>query len=216
LGILVCPCTSVRKTDWDLSNETTIQKVESRLRYPVFVKPPGMGSSIGISRVENRENLAYGLNRAFQYAGKAVVEQGIVAREFAVGVIGNQVPVVSGPGEFMLNDTFYDYEAKFGESSLDDLVPAPIPAAQRTALQKFALSVYRRLSLNGMARIDCFLTENNEILLNEINTVPGLSAPAVFIRQWEATGLAPGELFHRIVRYGIEYCNADTRSRNLQ
>lgn len=203
LGIPVCPHRSVRREAWDAGEAAVARELEAELAYPLFIKPPCLGSSIGVTKATDRATLLGGLRTAFGYSDKALVEQGVAAREFAVGVIGNTEPVVSEPGEFMLNDSFFDYEAKFGPESLDDLVPAPLEPTERERLRCFAKDAYQRLGLNGMARIDCFLT-GGRLLLNEINTVPGMSAPAVFMRQWQASGMEPGELFDRVVRYGLE------------
>jgi len=189
LGILTTEFLSFSKVEWDLSSDRIINNIENKFTYPIFVKPPNLGSSIGISKVKNKEDLFSAILRVFKYSSKVLIENYIDGKEYGIGVIGHKELIVSIPCEFPESDNgdFFSYNEKYGINAKDEIIPPRIDDTTIKKLQNFALLVFRKFNLSGMARIDCFI-KNNIIYLNEINTVPGFGGNSVFNRIWNASG----------------------------
>ena len=179
-----------------------------QLPYPLFVKPANMGSSVGVSRVADRGQLLAALAAAFALDTKVIIERGLTrAREIELGILGNDNPVASIPGEIVVDhpDGFYSYDAKYIDADgARLLVPAPLSAAQVAALQQLAVQAYRTLDCAGMARVDLFLSENGEPFLNEVNTIPGFTSISMYPRLWQASGVNATELVSRLLHLGMQ------------
>ncbi len=168
---------------------------------PVFVKPANLGSSVAVTKVKRAADLGGALDLAFAYDRKALVEAAIEAREIEVAVLGNDRPEASLPGEIVPDREFYDYESKYSvESRTRLLIPAPLDAAAVAEVRRLGLAAFRAVDASGYARVDCFLDRRTgQILLNEINTIPGFTSISMFPKMWEATGLAYPDLLARLV-----------------
>ncbi len=175
------------------------------LGLPIFVKPARLGSSVGISKVNEPEHLDAAVERALSHDRKVVVERGIDAREIEVAVLGNSEPRAAVPGEVIPGHEFYDYEDKYLDDSCRLLAPAPLDHHVSRNVAKLALSAYRTLGCEGMARVDLFLERPTDTLwINEINTIPGFTAISMFPRLWGLTGLSYPELLDELVRLAFE------------
>jgi len=182
-----------------------ITEIEAKLGYPCFVKPANLGSSVGISKAANAAQLAEALLLAAQYDRKIIVEQGVSAREIEVSVLGNDEPEVSLPGEIIPCNEFYDYRAKYIDDRSALLIPAELTAEQTAKIQELARAAYKAVDCSGLSRIDFFITKDSgEILINEINTLPGFTAISMFPKLWEHSGLPLDELTARLVRLALE------------
>ena len=210
-GLPVLPYVALLRRDWQAQREAVVEQIEAELHYPVFVKPANLGSSVGISKVHRREELAPALDLAASYDRKLVVEQGIPAREIEVSVLGNDEVEASAPGEVVPSNEWYDYAAKYldGESAI--LIPAPIPAETAAAVQRLAVAAFRAVDGSGLSRVDFLLDrETGELWLNEVNTLPGFTPISMYAKMWAASGVGYGELCRRLVRLALER-HADRR-----
>ncbi|KGQ22279.1 D-alanine--D-alanine ligase family protein [Thermus filiformis] len=169
---------------------------------PYFVKPATTGSSLGVSRVEERGALLEALEHAFRYAKKVVVEKALPVRELEVALLGNLEAEASVVGEVRYQAPFYDYETKYTPGRAELLIPAPLDPGTQETVQELAKKVYRVLGLRGMARVDFFLSEG-EVYLNEVNTIPGFTPTSMYPRLWEASGLPYPELLRRLVELAL-------------
>jgi len=172
----------------------------------MFIKPARLGSSIGISKAYNLKELAAGVEKAFLYDTKLLIEEGIESpREFAIGVMGRKDKIETGViGEFQsFKKEFFDYEAKYGTGSLDGIVPAQIDIELEKKLKEMALLTFKYLELTGFARVDCFY-DGKEIYMNEVNTIPGLETHGTFTKTWAAAGLSRTEFIDRVIEIAIE------------
>lgn len=189
-------------------------EIVDELGLPFFVKPANAGSSVGISRVASEDDFQPALDDAFGHDNKILLEEAIVGREIECAVIGNEEPMASITGEIATEDTFYSYDAKYlNETGTTLTIPADIPEATSDAVRDLAIDVYQVLCCEGMARVDFFLRENGEVLINEINTIPGFTERSMFPVLWEHTGLSQPELVDRLVQLAIE---RHERDKNLK
>ncbi|HEX7082642.1 MAG TPA: D-alanine--D-alanine ligase family protein [Gaiellaceae bacterium] len=173
--------------------------------YPCFVKPARLGSSVGITKAHDDEELARGVALAFEHDEKVLVEQLVEGVEVEVGVLGNRTPVASLPGEIVVShNEWYDYEAKYDEGEMDLVVPARISPEQVERAQELAVRAFVATECEGMARADLFVRSDGEVLVNELNTIPGFTATSVYTRLFEASGLAYPELLDRLVELALE------------
>ncbi len=202
-GIKVVDYLSFYVHEWKKGKQACLEKIEKKLGYPCFVKPAGQGSSIGISRADNKEELVSSISAAAVYDSKLLCEPAISGMEYSVGVIGNANPKASVPAEISLWKDFFDYPAKYGPNAVDDIIPAPLGPGLTRKLQQTALKTYEVMGLSGMARVDSFI-ENGQVLVNEINTIPGMGGNSLFHRMWEKTGVSPPRLFERLIKYACE------------
>jgi len=178
---------------------------DAGLTYPVFVKPANMGSSIGVTKAGDADELADAVALAAAYDEWIVVEQALDGREIEVGVLGNAQPRTSVPGEVVSSHEFYDYEDKYIDGTCDLLVPAPLDDAAATQVRDLAVEAYRVLRCDGLARVDFFYEEGGRgFLVNEVNTIPGFTPTSMYPRLWEATGMAYPDLIDELVRLAIE------------
>ncbi len=182
-----------------------IEEIEKRLKFPLFVKPANMGSSVGISRVMNPDELYPAIDLAFEYDTKVVVEQEIPGREIECSILGNETPIASVPGEIVTKDGFYSYDSKYVEEDGAVLIiPADIEPETIEKIQITALRAFERLECSGMARVDMFLTDHSEIYVNEINSIPGFTTISMYPKLWEASGISYSDLIDRLIILAIE------------
>jgi D-alanine-D-alanine ligase len=204
-GLPQAPYLVVPERDWRADPDRVAAEVEGRLAYPVFTKPARLGSSIGISKVKIPDGLAAGLADAFAHDTKALVEQGVVARELECGVLGNDAPEASVVGEVVPGHEFYDFEAKYLDESLKLEIPAPVPGAVRDRVRELSLRAFQALDCEGFARVDFFYEEaTGRVLLNEVNTIPGFTPKSMFPMLWGASGLSYPDLVARLVDLAVE------------
>jgi D-alanine-D-alanine ligase len=173
--------------------------------YPVFVKPARLGSSVGISKAHDETELAAAVALAFEHDEKVLVEEFVDGIEVEVGVLGNRRPEASLPGEIVVsNNEWYDYEAKYEEGEMELLVPARISADQAARAQELAVNAFAATECEGMARVDMFVRNDGEVLVNELNTIPGFTQTSVYAKLFEASGIAYPALLDRLVDLALE------------
>lgn len=184
--------------------EAKVAEVEAKLTYPVFVKPANMGSSVGISKATDQASLREALDLAFRYDSRVLVEQGVVAREIEVGLLGNSDVKTTEAGEVVKDVDFYDYEAKYIDNKITMAIPADIPAAVMDQMRDYAAQAFRAIGGCGLSRCDFFLTADGSIYLNELNTMPGFTQFSMFPLLWDNMGLRYPDLIEELVRLGQE------------
>jgi D-alanine-D-alanine ligase len=204
-GVPQAPYLTVAERAWRADPGRVAAEVAERLAYPVFTKPARLGSSIGISKVKTPAELRAGLGAAFAHDAKALVEQGVAARELECGVLGNHAPEASVVGEVIPGREFYDFEAKYLDESLKLEIPAQVPDAVRARVRELSLRAFQALGCEGFARVDFFYEEaTGRVLLNEVNTIPGFTPKSMFPMLWAASGLPYPELVARLVDLAVE------------
>jgi D-alanine-D-alanine ligase len=180
-------------------------EIETTLGYPCFVKPANLGSSVGIAKVRSRSELEAALESAASYDRRIIVEAGVNAREIECAVLGNDDPQGSAIGEITFQSDFYDYETKYTEGLAQLHIPAPIPEPIAATVREMAIRAFLAVDGAGLARVDFFYVEaTGEVLINEINTLPGFTATSMYPQLWAATGTPFPELVHRLVRLALE------------
>ena len=184
--------------------EEKIAEIEKKLTYPIFTKPSNMGSSVGISKSENQEELRAALDLAFKYDSRVLVEQGVNAREIEVGLLGNYDVKSTLPGEVVKDVAFYDYEAKYIDNKITMDIPAKISDEVISVMRTNAETAFRALGGQGLARCDFFYTEEGDIFLNELNTMPGFTQWSMYPLLWENMGLPYSELIEKLVNLAEE------------
>ncbi|MDP4125965.1 MAG: D-alanine--D-alanine ligase family protein [Bacillota bacterium] len=184
--------------------ESSLNLIEEKIGYPCFVKPANMGSSVGISKAHNRQELQEALNVAAKFDRKIVVEETINGREIEVSVLGNDTPQASVPGEILPAQEFYTYESKYSDIGSSLLIPAPFEESVVTSLQEMAIKAFQAVEACGLSRVDFFVTTQNEIVINEINTLPGFTQISMYPKLWEASGIPYSELINRLISLGFE------------
>lgn len=182
-----------------------VEKICKRLAFPVFVKPANSGSSVGISKAKNCEELKAALELAGQFDRKILVERGVAGREFECAVLGNAQPAASLPCEILPSRDFYDYEDKYLLGKSRYVLPAELTPEQTREIQRLAIACYQAVECEGMARVDFFLEEaTGKLLINEINTIPGFVSISMYPKMWEASGLPYPKLIDRLIELAIE------------
>jgi D-alanine-D-alanine ligase len=194
---------AVAERDWEQRREAVLDALRG-LGLPVFVKPARLGSSVGISKVSEPGELVPAIEDALAHDPVAIVEAAAVGIEVECSVIGNDEPVVSEPGQVIAQAEWYDYESKYTEGGMELVVPAPISPPQHERVRRIAQEAFLRSSCAGLARVDFFVTNEGQVLLNELNTIPGFTSTSVFARLFEASGVPYEELLDRLLGYAIE------------
>jgi D-alanine-D-alanine ligase len=207
----------LKRKAWDADPGKVMDRVEEALDYPMFTKPANLGSSVGISKCDNRSELAAGLAEAAKYDRKLIVEAAVpAAREIEVSVLGNDEPIASLPGEVIPSREFYSYESKYfdaGEDASELLIPAPLSPEMTERVRELAVGVYMAIDCAGMARVDFLLSgETGELYVNEVNTIPGFTSISMYPKLWEATGIPYPELIDRLIELAIERYQDKARS----
>lgn len=204
-GLPVVPWALVKAGEWQAEPARVIRRIARHLHHPLFVKPANLGSSVGISKVHNRAELAAAIDLAARYDRRIVVEQGIDAREFECSVLGNDEARASLPGEVISGREFYDYAAKYLEEGSRTLIPAPLNATRIRTLQKLAVEAFHAIDCAGMARVDFFMDRaSGAFYVNEINTIPGFTSISMYPKLWEATGLPLPDLLDQLIALALE------------
>lgn len=184
--------------------EVSFDDIEAAIGLPFFVKPANAGSSIGISKVKNRSEFAEKVTLAFQYDRKILVEACIVGREIECAVLGNEKPVTSLPGEIIPAHEFHSYEEKYLNNGAIFKYPAELKPAEISAIQAMAVKTYQVLCCEGMGRVDMFLKPDGQVVVNEINTIPGFTQTSMYPKMWEASGLGLSDLIDQLIVLAIE------------
>jgi len=186
--------------------ETVIRKAEEMSDYPLFTKPANLGSSVGVSKCNNRSDLQEGLFEAAAYDRRVLIQHGVKnVREIEVSVLGNDDPQASVPGEVEPSREFYSYESKYVDGTSGLLIPAPLPAETIELIQEIAVRAYKAIDCAGLARVDFMIDKDtNAIYLNEVNTIPGFTKISMYPKLWEATGLPYGKLVDRLIELALE------------
>jgi len=208
-GLPIVPHITVMRRDWLSDPKTMTSRVATELRYPVFVKPANLGSSVGISRATSDETFSQAMELALRFDKKIVVEAGVPnAREIECAVLGNDEPEASVPGEIIVThrDGFYSYTAKYIDADgATTRIPADLPAALIEKVQRLSVDAFRALELSGMSRVDFFVDgKTNALFLNEVNTIPGFTSISMYPKMWEASGLAYPALLDRLLTLALE------------
>jgi D-alanine-D-alanine ligase len=178
--------------------------IKKALGLPLFVKPANLGSSVGISKVNNRQELIAAVKKALRFDNKILIEEFIQGREIECSVLGNDDPIVSLPGEIVTGHDFYSYDAKYIDDQGAHLeIPAKLPKAIVKNVQEIAIETYKALCCEGMARVDFFLKANGKVLVNEINTIPGFTQISMYPKMWEASGIPYTKLIDRLIQLAL-------------
>lgn len=188
--------------------------VVKRLGLPFFIKPANLGSSVGISKVQNQEEFDKAIQWAFEYDHKIIIEECIIGREIECSVLGNDKPIASLPGELIPDPKhgFYSYEAKYlDENGARFEIPAKLDEKTIKSIQKLAIQTFKTLCCNGMARVDFFLTPEGRVFINESNTIPGFTCISMYPKMWEASGVSYAELIEKLITLAIEKFESDQK-----
>ena len=212
---LIAATTGVRQANWLTLTRRSYrkdaaamcEKIKKTLDYPVFIKPCSTGSSVGVSKVKNDEQLLEALENAFKYDKKILAEEFINGREVEVAVLGNEDAVAATAGEIDAGAEFYDYETKYVTSTSRPYIPARISEKANAEVRKYAVKIFRALGCAGLSRVDFFVTrDTEEIIFNEINTLPGFTSISMYPKMWAADGLPFNELIDRVINFALEEC----------
>ena len=209
-GIPIVKHVTLLRGAWEKDPKKVQKLVESKLTYPVFVKPANLGSSVGISKAHNRKELGPAIEEAAKFDRKIVIEQGVggkkeKAREIECSVLGNDEPVASVPGEIVPGKEFYDYTAKYVDEGSQLIIPAKLTKAETKRVQQLAVTAFQAVDCSGLARVDFLMDpKTGKIFLNEINTMPGFTSISMYPKLWAASGLAYADLIDRLIQLGIE------------
>lgn len=190
--------------DWNKNRERVLANVEE-LGYPSFVKPANLGSSVGVSKARNREELVAAIEEALRFDRKVIVEEFVDAREIEVSVLGNDEPRASVPGEIVSSNEFYDYKAKYVDGKSVMVIPAEIPPETAEAVRTMAVQAFRAIDNSGLCRADFFLRRGDgKLFINEVNTMPGFTPFSMYPLMWKETGVSYRELLDELIRLAIE------------
>ncbi|MBI4592689.1 MAG: D-alanine--D-alanine ligase [Candidatus Rokubacteria bacterium] len=193
----------VMRREWRADAAGVARRIADGIGFPCFVKPSNLGSSVGISQVKEPGALPAALDEAARHDRKILVERAARGREIEVGVLGNDEPVASLPGEVRYGGEWYDYATKYAEGQAQLVVPAPVPPEVTRRVQELGIAAFKAIDCAGMARVDFFL-EGDRLLVNEINTIPGFTATSAYARMWEASGLDYVRLVDRLLQLALE------------
>ena len=200
-GISVAKWVTVRQHNPDIDYNETVD----RLGQELFIKPANLGSSVGVSYSDNKASFEQGLNAALKYDPKVIIEEKIAGREIECAVLGNHNPQASIPGEIVPKKDFYSYESKYlDEKGAELLIPAPLSSEERDRVKALALKTYIALECRGMTRVDMFMTKSGQLIINEVNTIPGFTNISMYPKLWEASGLTQTKLMTKLIELAIE------------
>jgi D-alanine-D-alanine ligase len=205
-GLLVPDWVVVRRAEWHAGATAIMERIAADLGFPLFVKPANLGSSVGISKVRDHGGLGAAIVHALEYDRKVVVERAVPdAREIECGILGNDAPEASVPGEIVSSREFYDYEAKYLDGQSRTVVPAPLDPSMADDVQRQALAAFRAIDGAGLARVDFLLSRSSgELFANEINTLPGFTTISMYSKLWAASGVDPAALIDRLIALALE------------
>lgn len=207
-GIKQAEYVVVNAHEYTKNKEEILKNIEGKLGYSVFIKPSNSGSSVGISKAHNREELEKGLEVALKFDRKILVEETINAREIEVAVLGNDEPVAAIPGEVIPANEFYDYEAKYSNAESRLLIPAALSEEKLEMVKEEAIKIYKILDCAGMSRVDFLVDKKTEeIYLNEVNTLPGFTKISMYPKMWQASGKTYSQLITELIELAVERNN---------
>jgi D-alanine-D-alanine ligase len=213
-GIPVVPFLAIRRSEWQHEREAVLRRIRKKFRFPIFIKPATLGSSVGMTRAKTPENLAAGMDLAAEFALKIIVERCVTAREIEVSVLGNDDVRASIPGEIVPHREFYDYTAKYLEQGTRLVIPAPLTKKQVATFQDLAVRAFRAIEGTGMSRCDFFFERRtNKIFVNELNTIPGFTAISMYPKLWEASGLPYPKLIDQLIELALELHREKARTK---
>ena len=202
-GLAQTPYAYFIRSEWEKDRDGMLAKCE-HLKAPLFVKPANLGSSVGISKATNRDELIAAIELALQYDRKIIVEQGIVGREIEMGVLGNDDPQTSVVGEIKPVTDFYDYDSKYKDGSTVLMIPAEVSEDVVNTMSDMAKRAFKILDASGLVRADFFVTADDEVLINEVNTMPGFTPFSMYPLLWQNTGLCYPELINQLIKLALE------------
>jgi D-alanine-D-alanine ligase len=209
-GLAIVKHVTVLRSEWESAPKKVQKLVESNLKYPVFVKPANLGSSVGISKARDRKELGPAIDEAAKFDRKIVIEEGVggkknKAREIECSVLGNDNPEASVPGEIVPSAEFYDYSAKYLDEGSQLIIPAKLTKAETKTVQELAIAGFRAVDCSGLARVDFLMDpKSRKIYLNEINTMPGFTSISMYPKLWAASGVGYSELISRLIQLGLD------------
>jgi D-alanine-D-alanine ligase len=209
-GLPIVKHVTVLRSEWESGPKKVHKLVESKLKYPVFVKPANLGSSVGISKARDRKELGPAVDEAAKFDRKIVIEEGVggkkhKAREIECSVLGNDQPAASVPGEIVPSAEFYDYSAKYLDEGSQLIIPAKLTKSETKKVRELAVAAFRAVDCSGLARVDFLMDpKSRKIYVNEINTMPGFTSISMYPKLWAATGVTYPELIDRLIRLGLE------------
>lgn len=203
-GLKQVPYVYFIRKEWQKQQQVLVEEMEEKLTYPMFVKPANLGSSVGVNKASNKTELIEAINIAFKYDRKVIVETGVVGREVEMAVLGNDEPRVSVPGEIKPLTDFYDYDSKYKDSSTELLIPAPVTDIVTKKMSDMAIRAFKVLDGSGLVRADFFVTAEDEVLINEVNTLPGFTPVSMYPILWKNTGLSYSDLLEELINLAIE------------
>lgn len=209
-GLPIVPYEVVTPVAWETEPDAVIERIKESLPYPMYVKPANLGSSVGISEVNDVEELKAGIELAFQYDHRVLVEEGITATEMEVAVLGNEDIHTSVVGALVKENQFYDYDSKYVDDNVALQIPAQLPKDISNTLREYAAKAFMAIDGSGLTRVDFFVTEDHEIYINELNTFPGFTPISMYPKLWEETGLAYGDVIEELIQLGVQRHEART------
>ncbi len=218
-GLPIVKHVTILRSHWESEPKKVRELVESKLKYPVFVKPANLGSSVGISKAHDRKELGPAIEEAAKYDRKIVIEAGVggkknKAREIEVAVLGNDKPEASVPGEIVPCKEFYDYDAKYVDEGSVPIIPAKLSQSETKKVQQLAVAAFQAVDCSGLARVDFLMDpKSRKIYLNEINTMPGFTSISMYPKLWAASGVGYAELIERLIQLGVQRHEDKKRNR---
>jgi D-alanine-D-alanine ligase len=218
-GLPIVKHVTILRSDWERDPKAARKLVEKHLKYPVFVKPANLGSSVGITKAHSREELKTSMDEAARFDRKLIIEEGVggtkaKAREIECSVLGNDRPQASVPGEIVPGKEFYDYEAKYLSEGSQLMIPAKISKKQQKQVQEMAIGAFKAVDCSGLARVDFLMDpRTSKIYVNEINTMPGFTAISMYPKLWAASGLKYDKLIDRLIQLALERAAEKKKNR---
>jgi D-alanine-D-alanine ligase len=213
-GLPIVPFLAIRRSEWEHERATVLHAIKKKFRFPFFVKPATLGSSVGMTRVKTAHEISAAMDLAAEFALKIIVERGVTGREIEVSVLGNEELSASIPGEIVPHREYYDYRAKYLEQGTQLLIPARLTKKHVGVFQDYAVRAFRAIDGTGMARCDFFLeNRTGKIFVNELNTIPGFTSISMYPKLWEASGLPYPKLIDRLIELAIELHRDKARTK---
>ena len=205
-GLPILKWMTIKRKEWQKDKEKILSLIKNGFKYPLFVKPTNLGSSVGITKVHEKKELEGAMNLASSYDRKILIEEGLEeAREIECGVLGNDEPRASVVGEVRPAGEFYDYDSKYIDKETQLIIPADLPDGASQEIQEIALHAFKAVDAAGMARVDFFISKKeNKICLSEINTIPGFTSASMYPRLWEASGISYPDLIDQLIQLALE------------
>jgi D-alanine-D-alanine ligase len=213
-GLPIVPFLAFRRSEWEQEREIVLRQIKKKFRFPLFVKPATLGSSVGMTRVKTAADLPAAMDLAAEFALKIMVERSVTAREIEVSVLGNDDVRASIPGEIVPHREFYDYTAKYLEQGTRLVIPAVLAKKQVITFQEYAVRAFRAIDGTGMSRCDFFFERRtNKIFVNELNTIPGFTAISMYPKLWEASGLPYPKLLDKLIELALDLHREKARTK---